>query len=262
MASIDWIRKRSGPHWIGFYVAILMGWGALFFLEAGRHDEFAGLTGADYLLAICGIGPGGANLAGLTVMWAVMSLAMMAPTILPSLVTYDDLRRTGAANRLGFVAVIAGYSAVWFGFAVVAASAQVGLSRLGALDALGRSQSFALTAVILMFAGVYQFSALKGACVRQCRNPMTFFMENWAPGVVHAFRMGLHLGVLCLGCCWALMALAFAAGTMNLLWMGAAMVLMTLEKLPEIGEALTRPLGYGLLAGGLAFAGLTLAGIN
>ena len=61
--------------------------------------------------------------------------------------------------------------------------------------------------------------------------------------------MGLQQGAACLGCCWALMALAFVGGTMNLVWMGAAMLLMTAEKLPTLGRYLTAPLGAALLSG-------------
>ena len=60
--------------------------------------------------------------------------------------------------------------------------------------------------------------------------------------------MGLRLGAVCLGCCWALMLLAFVGGVMNLAFMGLAMVIMVVEKLPDLGRYVTRPLGVGLLA--------------
>jgi predicted metal-binding membrane protein len=66
--------------------------------------------------------------------------------------------------------------------------------------------------------------------------------------------MGAQLGVLCLGCCWALMTLGFVGGTMNLVWMGLATLFMTLEKLPDIGRVLTRPMGYFLIAAGVIVA--------
>ena len=78
---------------------------------------------------------------------------------------------------------------------------------------------------------------------------MTFFLARWRDGVGGAVSMGLHQGVACLGCCWALMALAFVGGTMNLVWMAVAMVLMVSEKLPTVGRMVTAPLGVGLLAG-------------
>ncbi len=78
---------------------------------------------------------------------------------------------------------------------------------------------------------------------------MAFFISYWRDGAWGAFDMGLRQGAYCIGCCWALMALAFVGGTMNLIWMGAGMVLMTLEKLPAPGRHLTRPLGVALCAG-------------
>ncbi len=45
------------------------------------------------------------------------------------------------------------------------------------------------------------------------------------------FRLGLRQGMLCLGCCWAMMALLFVTGAMNVVWMAALGVVMTMEKL-------------------------------
>jgi predicted metal-binding membrane protein len=64
--------------------------------------------------------------------------------------------------------------------------------------------------------------------------------------------MGLRLGLVCLGCCWALMALAFVGGVQSLAFMGIATVLMIVEKLADLGRYLTRPLGFALIGAGLA----------
>ena len=63
--------------------------------------------------------------------------------------------------------------------------------------------------------------------------------------------MGLRLGLVCVGCCWALMLLAFVGGTMNLAFMGLATLVMVLEKLPDVGRLLTRPLAAVLIVAGL-----------
>ena len=99
-----------------------------------------------------------------------------------------------------------------------------------------------------MLAGAYQFSPLKAACLAKCRAPLGFFMQHWDEG---AWRNGLRLGLVCLGCCWALMALAFVGGVMNLAFMGLATAIMVIEKLPDLGRWLTRPLGGLLMMGGL-----------
>ena len=45
--------------------------------------------------------------------------------------------------------------------------------------------------------------------------------------------MGLRLGLVCLGCCWALMLLAFVGGVMNLAFMGLATVIMVPRSCPS-----------------------------
>ena len=47
------------------------------------------------------------------------------------------------------------------------------------------------------------------------------------------------------------MLLGFVGGVMNLAWMGIATLLMALEKLPEIGRVVTRPLGAVLVLAGV-----------
>lgn len=76
---------------------------------------------------------------------------------------------------------------------------------------------------------------------------MAFFLSlsHWREGVVGALRMGLQQGVACLGCCRAPMALAFVGGTMNLVWMDGAMVLMTIEKPPTFGRYIHGPAWSG-----------------
>ena len=142
--------------------------------------------------------------------------------------------------------LIAGYLLVWLGFSVVAAAAQMGLFLAGYLSPLGQSMSAPLSAGLLALAGFYQFSPAKEACLSKCRQPLTFFMSHWDEG---PFRNGVRLGAVCLGCCWALMMLAFVGGVMNLAFMGLATLIMVFEKLPEIGRYITRPLGVSLIAG-------------
>jgi predicted metal-binding membrane protein len=171
-----------------------------------------------------------------------MAAAMMAPTALPAFATYEDLGHS-TETRTG--ALVAGYLGVWLGFSVLAAGAQMALFDAGLLTAFGDSRSGALSAALLALAGAYQFSPAKAACLSKCRRPLAFFMAHWDEG---AWRNGVRLGLVCLGCCWALMALAFVGGVMNLAFMGLATVIMVLEKLPQPGRYLTRPLGVVLLA--------------
>ena len=237
------IRAMSGTHWIALFAAMLCAWGVLFLMAI--PDELRaleGVYGADLIAAICGVTPGAAGLAGGIAMWALMSAAMMLPTALPAFATYDDL---GHATETGFGQLVAGYVTVWLVFSVAAGLAQTALFEAGLIGVLGQSQSAVLTAVLLFGAGLYQFSPMKEACLSRCRAPLTFFMAHWEEG---PYQNGLRLGADCVGCCWALMALAFVGGTMNMAFMGLALLIMTLEKLPDLGRFVTRPLGWGLMA--------------
>lgn len=233
-----------GLVWVTFYATILAAWFALYAMTVAA-DLPAGL-GREFWLALCG-GAAPAGFAPLVAMWALMAAAMMLPTFAPALRTYLDLGASGAADGGGAAALVAGYVAVWALAALAGAALQLRFQSLGLVAPDGSSLSLWLTAGLLGFAGLYQFSSLKAACLSRCRQPLTFFLERWRPGPARALRMGAELGAVCLGCCWALMALAFVGGTMNLLWMGAATLFMAIEKLPEIGRPLTRPAGVLLL---------------
>jgi predicted metal-binding membrane protein len=110
------------------------------------------------------------------------------------------------------------------------------------------SASPALNAALLLVAGAAQFSPLKKQCLAKCRTPMGFLLGEWRAGGAGAFVMGLRHGLLCVGCCWALMLLLFAGGVMNLAWIAAVAVAVALEKMAPRGERLAQALGLALLA--------------
>lgn len=244
--------------WVAFYLTIALAWAGLIWLAAGTADVAPDLpwNALSEFLARCLVAPAALSLGHLTAMWALMSLAMMLPTALPALQRFATLvqnRADGlAAHR--FLSFLAAYAVVWLGFSLLAAQMQLTLARLGWLDAGGRLADPLWAAALLGFAGLYQFSRLKHACLTRCRHPMTFFMAQWREGAGGAFMMGLKHGRDCLGCCWVLMLLAFIGGTMNLAWMGLAMVLMIVEKLAGPGRYVTLPLGLVLVSA----AGFTL----
>lgn len=240
----------TGVHWLVLFAAILAAWAALFAMSLPADLRAASqFYGADFIDALCAVTLDGAGFAGGFAMWALMSLAMMAPTALPAFATYDDLSHTAPDTNFG--ALVGGYVGVWLGFAVIATGVQMLLFSVDLISDFGDSRSAILSATLLLIAGAYQFSPMKEACLSKCRQPMTFFMQHWDEGPL---RNGLRLGLVCLGCCWALMALAFVGGVMNLAFMGLATVIMVLEKLPDIGRYVTQPLG-ALLIG---LAGYTL----
>lgn len=249
------IRSMGSPHWLALYGAILLSWGALYLMALPADLRATGAVyGAEFLASLCVVTPDAGGYLGLVAMWAIMSAAMMAPTALPAFAAFDDLSARAGG---GFGLLVAGFLAIWLGFSVLAAALQLALFQIGYLSVFGDSQSLVLSGMLLVLAGAYQFSTLKDACLTQCRAPLAFFMSHWAEGPL---RNGVRLGAACLGCCWALMLLAFVGGVMNLAFMAVAMVLMALEKLPEIGRLITRPLGGVLIASGAASLGLGLIG--
>jgi predicted metal-binding membrane protein len=254
------VKPDIGVHgalWLGFFGAILAAWVALFAMIYASP-----LSGVPVGMwqALC-TSAADASFFELFIMWALMSAAMMLPTFAPALRTFLDLGASGAAKPIEALALLLGYMVIWGAGAALGAWLQRTLASFGWLGPDGSSLSLWLTTGLLLAAGLYQFTALKAACLAKCRMPLIYFLERWAPGMPRALWMGLELGVICFGCCWALMALAFVGGTMSLVWMGAATLFMVLEKLPEIGKPLTRPAGYALLcaagvAGAVAVFGL------
>ncbi len=240
---------RSAVHrwlfWFGFYAAILLAWAGLMQLTA---SPMPGLTAAEYWAALC-ISADTADPLALFGMWVLMSAAMMLPTFVPAVRVFGELSAVRATNGSTMAALVLGYGAVWLVFSALAAALQMGLAKVGAMTGAAQSLSPWVSAGLLIAAGAYQFSTAKAACLARCRHPLMFFMEHWAPGMQPAFAMGARLGLWCVGCCWLLMLLGLLGGAMNLLWMGAATLFMVLEKLPEVGRYLTKPLGAGLLLG-------------
>jgi predicted metal-binding membrane protein len=110
------------------------------------------------------------------------------------------------------------------------------------------SRSPVLGGVLLIVAGLYQWLPIKAACLHHCRSPIHFLGGEWREGTIGSVVMGVRHGVYCLGCCWALMALLFVAGVMNLLWIAALAALVLIER------AAQRGLWIGRLAGALLAA--------
>jgi hypothetical protein len=174
------IRSMARPHWLALYGGIVVAWGALYVMALPADLREAGaIYGAEFLRSLCVVSPDAAGFFGLVAMWLLMSAAMMAPTALPAFATYDELGRR-AETRFG--ALVGGYLAVWGGFSVLAAALQMALTQAGALTIFGDSRSLLLSGGLLILAGLYQFSALKEACLSKCRAPLTFFMAALGRG--------------------------------------------------------------------------------
>jgi predicted metal-binding membrane protein len=188
-----------------------------------------------------------ANWLAVFTMWTVMMAAMMLPSAAPMILCFSALNRRRSERARTFLFVIA-YLALWTAFSLAAAVAQWALQSIGWVSPMIESTSPALGGLLLTIAGVFQFSRVKHVCLRACRSPLGFLMSDWRGGLWGAWHMGIRHGLYCLGCCWALMALLFAGGVMNLLWIAALTGLVAIEKLAPKGERAAQILG-GLLIG-------------
>jgi predicted metal-binding membrane protein len=191
-------------------------------------------------------------------MWAVMMVAMMVPTAAPMTLMYAAVARKAAAqhNPLAPTFVfVAGYIAMWTVFSLAATIAQYALDRTALLSPMMVFRSSLFGAAVLIAAGIYQFTPLKNACLRNCRTPANFLSRYWRTGNLGAFRMGLRLGAYCVGCCWILMGLLFVGGVMNLLWIAAIAIFVLLEKTVPLGDVSGRWAGAAMiLVGALSMA--------
>ena len=187
------------------------------------------------------------------VMWSVMMIGMMSATATPVLLLLAgaEARRAQSGKSLTVPAFALGYLAVWVGFSACAAMAQWGLHEAALLSPAMATSSPLVGGAILIAAGAYQLTPLKGGCLTQCQTPLGFLMSHWRDGPGGAFRMGLRHGVFCLGCCWALMIVLFAVGVMNLAWVGVLTVVILVEKLGFTGARVARVGGIMLIALGV-----------
>lgn len=184
-------------------------------------------------------------------MWLGMTAIMMLPVVWPWLRAFS---RHG--NQPAAVSVFAaGYGAAWVTFSTAMALLQIMLTRLDAPPPLTASAP-TLAGSALLVTGAFQFTRLKEACLSHCRSPFGDFVAHWRSGLGGALSMGVRHGLFCLGCCWAVMALALVVGMMDVRMMAALMAVMLLETSSPVGARLTRPLGAVLI---LLGAGMILA---
>jgi predicted metal-binding membrane protein len=221
----------------------------------------------DLIRALCGplgsfgmpaANPWGAtDLALVFAMWAAMSLAMMLPSAAPMILTYAEIADTAVRKRAPVVtpfALASGYATVWLSFAFAAALLQALLTHAALIDAAMLPVSRPLSGALFVLAGAYQFSSLKQSCLRACQRPFPFFFANWKTTAFGVFGLGVRQGMHCLGCCWAMMLLMFAVGVMNVAWMAALAIVMTIEKM-TVSKRFSRALGVALIGIGLAVLG-------
>jgi predicted metal-binding membrane protein len=225
----------------------LWGWGQSPYGRFLDHEKLAeveiGLNGGALLVAVVFVSG-----------WTLMTFAMMLPTSLPLVQLFRRMtrRRTDSARLV--VLLIAGYLSVWALFGVVAHAGDRGLHEVVARTAWLEANAWVIGAATVAVAGAYQFTPLKYQCLDKCRSPLSFIAEHWrgSHDQAEAFRLGVHHGIFCVGCCWSLMLLMFAVGVGSLGWMLALGAVMAVEKNMPWGRRISAPLGVGLIAGAMA----------
>jgi len=170
----------------------------------------------------------------LFMMWAVMMIAMMTPSILPMLLLYTTLnarKKMQGQESASPMILLSGYLSSWVLFSLFITFPQYFLHTNGYLNMMMEPMHAYLAALVLMMAGIYQFTPYKDACLNVCQSPLSFLTNNWQDGKLGAFIVGYKHGFYCVGCCWALMLTLFALGVMNILWVIVLTIFVLFEKL-------------------------------
>jgi predicted metal-binding membrane protein len=214
----------------------VLAWAYLWYAPMPMPGASGGLRTLDY--------------ASLTLaMWFVMMIGMMVPSVAPTVLLYRRTQLHWRPDGAGaYTAAFAGgYLAAWLAFSLVATGLQIALIAFGWIDDMGVAVETRMPALLLAGVGLYQLAPAKRACLEHCRSPVEFLTTHHRPGLAGAAATGLHHGLYCLGCCWALMLLLFVGGVMNLAWVAVLSAVVLAEKLLARGEWLRRTIGVAAI---------------
>jgi predicted metal-binding membrane protein len=187
-------------------------------------------------------------------MWALMMIAMMLPSVAPTVLAFAEINRRRREQESPFVPTsvfVAGYLTAWMGFSLVVTAAQVALHEAALLSPAMIARSHLFAGGLLVCTGVFQWTPLKQACLSRCRSPLGFVLAHWRDGIAGAFRIGLLHGTYCIGCCALLMTLLFVNGVMNVAWIALLTAYVLAEKLVSAPAWTGRVAGLLLCGWGL-----------
>ena len=187
------------------------------------------------------------------VMWLIMMIAMMLPSTFIFLNIFRMMRsnmKSVSSPIIEMLIITLSYFVVWAVFSLIACIFQYFLHNNGVVDMMGTFQNKFIAGILLIGAGLFQFSSLKNACLEKCRNPLSFIMGRKIRGYTDVTYLGLQHGIFCLGCCWLLMLLLFVNGVMNLLWVVAITAIVLIEKMLPFEQLSSRFLGFLLVGWG------------
>ncbi len=250
--SLESVLKRDrAVVAVGLAVITGLAWAYLVALAL----EMGGTEPGMVLAAMPRLAPWSAADFALTlVMWAVMMVAMMMPAAAPMILLFASVNRKRRNQGHPFVPTglfALSYILVWSAFSLAATTLQWLLESAALLSPMMVGASAILGGLLLICAGLYQWSPLKHACLVRCRSPLDFVLTRWREGARGALVMGLDHGVYCVGCCWFLMGLLFVGGVMNLLWVAAIAAFVLVEKVARQGRWVARVGGMLMTAAGL-----------
>jgi predicted metal-binding membrane protein len=212
------------------------------------HHHLPGMMGAGFLHNFFLFVPG----------WAAMTIAMMLPTALPILRIFHNFASQRRDRALLLTLVVGGYLITWILFGIL-----VFLIIYFAGNSVHRFLPRVMnlgTPVVVLVAGLFQFSSLKYRCLDKCRSPFSFVMQYWQGRKYQwlAFRLGIDHGLFCVGCCWALMMLMFVVGFESLTWMFVLAAIMAVEKNVSWGKKLSAPVGIALIGWSIVLISLQI----
>ena len=190
----------------------------------------------------------------LFLMWFVMMIAMMTPSVTPLVIIFTLINRKRRQQQNPYVPsgyLLSGYFLVWAAFSVFATLLQWLLQQVALLNPEMVTTSKVLGGILLITAGMFQFTSLKRTCLRNCRSPMGFIHQHWKNGKGGALRMGIQNGIYCMGCCWILMILLFVSGIMNILWIAVISLFVLIEKVLLSVTVISFIAGITLIAYGI-----------
>lgn len=190
--------------------------------------------------------------------WQVMTAAMMLPSSLGFIRLYAVTAARAPEFPLALLLFLGSYFVVWTAFALAAFTGDMQLHRTVDAWPWLAAHATLIPAATLGLAALYQFTPLKDACLKACRHPGIYLMRHYRRGARNGLRIGLGHALYCLGCCWALMLVMFAAGVAHLTWMGVLAAIMFVEKTAPAGDRIVVPVGAAF--GALAVIALMLPG--
>lgn len=179
--------------------------------------------------------------------WQLMTAAMMLPSSLGFIRLYAVTAGRAPDFPPALTLFLGGYFAVWTAFALAAFTGDMQVHRIVDAWPWLAAHPTLIPAATLGLAAVYQFTPLKDACLKACRHPGIYLMRNYRRGPLNGLRIGFGHALYCLGCCWALMLVMFAAGVAHLAWMGVLATIMFVEKTAPVGNRIVAPVGVALL---------------